>query len=186
MPDNCIIFIGPMGVGKTSIAKKVSAVLNFEYIDIDALRWKYFIKQQDYDEEYVEKLFNEGKEIEAFNYFKPFEARLVVDFLKDKKNGVYDFGAGYSVYNDEALFNKVKTAFSDFEYVIFLRYSNDANESLEALHKRHIDIPDKLYFTLNKEFIESPCNELLATHIIDTKNKSVEQSTESVLSIVSR
>lgn len=155
-----------------------------EYIDVDELRWDCFAQQPDYDNDIVEALFSTSKEIEAFSYFKPFEARMVVDFLKENPCGVFDFGAGYSVYEDERLFNDVKSVFSQYEYVILLRYSDNADESLEALHKRHADISDELYYALNETFIKSPCNELLATHIVDTKDKTIDEVVHLVLKIV--
>lgn len=181
MPNTRIIFIGPMGVGKTSVAKRIAEILKLPYIDIDELRWGYFEQQPDYDHQAVEELFETSQEIKAFAYFKPFEARLVVDFLKEYPGGVLDFGAGYSVYEDQALFEKVRTAFSQCKHVILLRYSDDAQETLEALHKRHEEIPDHLYYALNQAFIESPCNERLATCVIDTKGQTIEAVVNAVL-----
>ena len=184
MINKSIAFVGAMGVGKTSVAKRVSEVLGMPYVDIDELRWDYFSKQPDYDNELVETLFDNSKEVEAFSYLKPFEARLVADFLEEIRNAVFDFGAGYSVYEDEMLFSKVKSAFSFCETVILLRYSDDADEGLAALQKRHPDVADNLYNALNRVFIESPCNIALATHVIDTKDKTVDEIVDSALSIV--
>lgn len=184
MTDNSIILIGPMGIGKTSVSKILANELGLEYIDIDELRWVYFSQQDDFDGELVDKLFGDSKEAEAFTYVKPFEARYVVDMLKKYQSGIFDFGAGYTVYDNEELFTIVKSALASYKYVIFLRYSKDNSESLEALRSRHEDIPDDLYLLLNKAFIESPCNEQLATSIIDTKGKTVSEVADEILEIV--
>ena len=76
---------------------------------------------------------------------------------------------------------KVKAAFSNYRHVIFLRYSEDVAESLDALRKRHPDIPKEVYDALNQEFIESSCNENLATHIINTKNKTIQDVVDLAL-----
>ena len=180
----CSSDLGPMGVGKTSVAKKVSSVLGMDYVDVDEQRWDYFLQQPDYDGLLVERLFNESKGVEAFSYMKPFEARYAVYILTKYPHSVFDFGAGYSVYQDAALFEQVRKAFSRHKYIFFLRYSDDQVESLEALRERHADVPKALYYLLNKEFIESSCNEMLSTYIIDTKNKAIQEIADCVLSKV--
>jgi len=170
-----------MGVGKSSVAKELSVIAGLEYIDADSARWDYFYAQPDYNAEIVERLFNESKGEEAFQYMKPFEARFVLYILDKYPCGVFDFGAGYSVYEDNELFEMVRSAFSKYKYVIFLRYSEDKRESLKSLRERHTDVPEDLYFKLNKGFIESPCNEILATYTIDTKNKSVREVVDVIL-----
>ena len=179
-----ILFIGPMGVGKTSAAKQVASILGMDYVDVDAQRWDYFSRQPDYDARIVDRLFSESRGIEAFSYMKPFEARYAVDILASNAHRVFDFGAGYSVYQSAELFEQVKAAFSKYKNVVFLRYSSDTAESLEALRERHADVPKELYDALNKEFIESPCNQALATHVIDTKGKSTHEVAELVLKLI--
>lgn len=179
--DKSVILIGPMGVGKTTAAKEIAKILDMPYIDVDELRWEYFNRQPDYDGQMVEELFNSGKETEAFRYMKPFEARFSVDLLERQMYGVFDFGAGYSVYEDAALFDKVRAAFAKYKQVIYLRYSDDTAESIEALRDRHEEIPDDLYHFLNEGFVKSPCNEALATYIVDTKGKTAESVIETVL-----
>ena len=184
MFDESILLIGPMGVGKTSAAKAISSTLGMDYIDVDEQRWDYFSQQPDYDGLIVKKLFDESKGVEAFRYMKPFEARYVIDILSKFPCSVFDFGAGYSVYQNMELFEQVRTAFSKHNHIVFLRYSDDPIESLEALRKRHVDIPKELYYALNREFIESPCNEILSTYIIDTKNKAIQEIIDCVLNKV--
>lgn len=181
MYGNKIILIGAMGVGKSSVAKELAKRMNMQYIDIDELRWDYFAQFPDYDEKKVDELFATENEIAAFQYFKPFEAKFTVSVLQKFSSGVFDFGAGYTVYNDENLFSMVKSAFSPYKNVILLRYSTNAAESFEALRSRHADVPEKIYNTLNTEFINSPCNEILATQIINTKGLSVNEIVDVII-----
>lgn len=183
MSVNNIILIGPMGVGKSSAAKALANITGLEYIDVDEMRWDYFSSQPDFNGEMVDKLFDDSKETEAFSYMKPFEARFVVHILGKYPCGIFDFGAGYTVYEDEKLFDMVKSALSNYDYVLFLRYSTDSKESIAALY-RHTDIPKELYSALNKGFIESSCNDLLATHTVDTKGKTIDGVVNSILDII--
>ena len=155
-----------------------------DYIDVDEQRWDYFSQQPDYDGLFVEKLFNESKGVEAFGYMKPFEARYAIDIISKYPRSVFDFGAGYSVYQNTELFEQVKAAFSKHRHIVFLRYSENNVESLEVLRERHTDVPKELYYALNREFIESPCNEILSTYIIDTKNKTIQEIVDCVLAKV--
>lgn len=184
MFDESVLFVGPMGVGKSSVAKAVASALGLSYVDVDEARWDYFSRQPDYDESTVDKLFGESKGAEAFRYMKPFEARYAVDIVANHPCAVLDFGAGYSVYQDMELFDQVRAAFARHKHVVFLRYSEDPAESLEALRARHADVPEALYEALNKEFILSPCNAMLATHTIDTKNKAIAEVVDLVLEAI--
>jgi hypothetical protein len=98
---------------------------------------------------------------------------------------VFDFGAGYTVYECDELFEMVKSAFARYDYVFFLRYSDNHEESLAALY-RHEDIPKEIYCELNKGFIESPCNNILAKHTIDTKDKTIDDVVSLVLENIER
>lgn len=83
------------------------------------------------------------------------------------------------MYDDPALFERVQMAFAPYENIVCLRYTQDPEESLAALSKRH-DLPEELYFHLNRTFIQSPCNGMLARHTVDTKGKTAEQVTDEV------
>lgn len=176
-----IILIGAMGVGKSTVSALLAEKLGLGRIDIDELRWAYFSEMPGYDGAYVDGLFEAGEEQKAFAYMKPFEANLVEVVLSRFEAGVFDFGAGYTVYEDESLFARVEKALAVCENVVLLRYSADNAESLEALRDRHKDIPPALYYSLNKPFIESDCNERLARLAVFTKEKSAEEISEEIL-----
>lgn len=181
MQKESIVVIGPMGVGKTSVSKKLAETLDLEYVDVDELRWEYFSAQPDFDNDVVKGLYQSGDTAGAFHYMKPFEARFVEHIVKKHSAAVFDFGAGYTVYEDNALFLRVKACLSPYRHVVFLRYSPDTQESLDALQTRHAEAPETLYALLNQQFIESPCNGILATHVVDTKDKTVEEVVQEVV-----
>lgn len=178
-----LLLIGPMGVGKSTTAKLLSERLSLPVVDIDVLRWGAFAKMPGFDEALVESFFTNNEGEKAFAYMKPFEAKLVEEVLAEKEEAVYDFGAGYTVYDDPALFGRVQAAFAPYANVIHLRYSSDTAESLAALFQRH-DIPETLYYALNRPFIERPCNGILARHTVDTKGKSPERIADEILAAV--
>ena len=172
-----------MGVGKSSVAKELSKATELEYIDVDEMRWDFFSAQPDYDMQIVDKLFDDLKILDAFCYMKPYEARLVLHILDKYPCGVFDFGAGYTVYESDDLLKTVKSAFSKYDYIFFLRYSDNNEESLAELY-RHEDIPKEIYYELNKSFINSPCNNELAKYTIDTKDKTIDEVTSLILKYI--
>lgn len=181
MAKESVLIIGPMGVGKTSVSKILAETLELSYVDLDELRWDYFFKQPDFDNDAMKDLYQGGNAAAVFTYIKPFEARFVAHIVKEYTEAVFDFGAGYTVYEDAALFTQVKASLAPFRHVVFLRYSSDPQESLAALQTRHAEAPEALYAQLNRQFIESPCNRILATCIVDTKNKTVAEVAQAVL-----
>lgn len=178
-----ILLIGPMGVGKSSVARLLAEALSLPVVDVDQLRWAQFAQMPGYDPAVVEAFFARDEGEKAFDYMKPYEAQLVENILRAPGPGVYDFGAGYTVYEDAALFDRVRRAFAPYAHVVLLRYSPDAAESLAALFARH-DLPENLYYALNRPFIERPCNAMLATHTVDTKGKTAAQAASEVLALV--
>ncbi|PFP23572.1 shikimate kinase [Bacillus sp. AFS073361] len=82
MSDKSIVFIGFMGVGKTTIGKKVATKLNREFIDID----------EQIEKEYnmpVSQIFTEFGETE----FRDREKSLIVS-LAEQKQKVISVGGG--------------------------------------------------------------------------------------------
>ncbi len=180
--NSSIILIGPMGVGKTSVAKIVAEKLNKKYIDIDELRGSYYIKMKGFDMEELMSLTDEA----WYNYMKPFEAQMVKLVLDEFEDAVFDFGAGHSVYKDDEHIASVEKSLKPYKNVIFLRYSLDDQESLNVLDKRHSDVPDEMkpfLRRLNEYMIKSKCNEKFAKYIIDTKSLSIEETAERVINI---
>ncbi|HPJ02420.1 MAG TPA: shikimate kinase [Candidatus Limiplasma sp.] len=185
MATESIAIIGPMGVGKTTVSRKIAQALGLHYIDVDELRWDYFSQQPDFDHQVTKTLYESGNAAGAFQYMKPFEAGYVEAIVEKYSAAVLDFGAGYTVYTDQALFGRVQACFKPFGHVVFLRYSPDPKESLEALQHRHAEAPAELFKMLNREFIESPCNGILATCIVDTKDKTADEVAKEVIKRVS-
>ena len=89
---NEIILIGPMGVGKSSVSKKISEKLNKSHISIDEVRFKYY-EEIGYDkitEECLkkEKGFMKG----VYLYRKPYNLYAIKKILSEFSNCVFDFG----------------------------------------------------------------------------------------------
>lgn len=162
--EKSILLIGPSGIGKTAIGKELSKRTGLEQLSLDrvanedrrnGIRGK-FPNSDDY------KLY-------LFN-------KVIENAKKNNSYGIVDFGAGHSVFESEEKFMQAKELLGDFQNIVLLQYSDDIDESLKVINARSTgDIKDNLHF------ITSECNTSLATMIVYTKNKTIEEIAEEII-----
>lgn len=167
--QNSILIIGPMGTGKSTIARMISTNLNMPQISLD-------------NREQLKQFYSNKK---SFNNFKDFEFYLTSSVLTSLSEPcVIDFGAGHSVYENPILFYEMSKLISKFANVVYMIPSENKEESMEILNSRVLQRNKNLTSqTLNdnRHFISMPCNEQLATIIQYTKDKTPEQISKEIL-----
>ena len=185
---NEIILIGPMGVGKSSVSKRLSEKLNKSHINIDEIRFKYY-DEIGYDKNTVEQLWKEkGFFNGVYRYWKPFELYAIKKILNEYSDCIFDFGAGHSVYEDDKMFQEVQETLNDFKNVILLLPSANSEESIEILSKIYkpeaendVEMIDFIRHT-----IEHHSNNDLAKYIIyGGKIKSIDDLADEIISVIS-
>ena len=185
-----ILLIGPMSAGKSTVAKELSKKLGLQRVELDELRWDYFA-EIDYDEDHVRAIMQEGGGgyAEMFAYWKPFELHALERVLEDYQSAVIDFGAGYTVQDDPALYKRVEAALKSQEQVFLLLPTQDKEESIKILNERlerlllkELGEVNQEALELNKFFVTHPSNQQLATHVVYTLGKSAIQTTEEIIS----
>lgn len=162
-----ILLIGPMGVGKSTVANKLSEKTNLERLSLDA-------------EDILSDIYDNR---DKFDNFKDFEFYLTVTVLTNiNKPYIIDFGAGHSIYENPLMFLEFKKLMSKFSNVVLLMPSENKEESLEIINerisKRNIE---RYQFDDNRHFIESPCNYEVATITEYTNNKNVDEISDEIL-----
>lgn len=187
-----IVLIGPMMAGKSTIGRLLSERLGLPQFILDDLRWEYF-NEIGYDEDEARRIAtSEAGRLGLLDYWKPFEVHAVERVLTDHSNCVIDFGAGYTVQKDEALFGRVQRALAPYKHVILLLPSPDLEESITILNERMAallrehnqpeeHVPDVL--KANEEFVRHPANGRLAKWVSYTQGKTPE---ETCMEIVKR
>lgn len=167
--NNSIILIGPMGVGKSSVAKELSELTNMPKISLD--------NRTQLKDLYANR--------DKFLSKKEFELYLVGSVFNSlKEPAIIDFGAGHSIYKTPLMFYEFQRLMKKFKNVVYLVPSEDKTEALEIINERvqqrgknnSVD-----YEKINKEHLESPCNNLVATMKVCTKGLSVDEVTKKVL-----
>ena len=170
--ENSYLFIGPMGVGKSTAASTLAKEKNLDLISLDNR----------------EQLSNLYKLSDKIKDFKDFEFYLTSSVLTGlQRPSVVDFGAGHSVYESPIMFYEMSKLIKKFNNVIYLIPSESKEESISLLEERiKLRNPGNIDKKLNdnKHFINMPCNENLATTTIYTNNKNVNEINNEILSRV--
>lgn len=183
-----IILIGPSKTGKTTLMKLLGEALNRPYLDLDKLRWDYYV-EIGYDREKGEAIRREGGMQALAAHWKPYDIYAVERVLSDyPTDHVLAFGAGHSVYEDAAQFERAKTGLSPFPHVILLLPSPDVDEAVSQLKARlradEPEMPDDFIDTIgeiNRYFIEHPSNAQLATLTVYTGGKSPAETCHEIM-----
>jgi hypothetical protein len=174
-----IILIGAIGAGKSTVGSLLAKRLNIPQYSMDDLRLGYY-KEIGYDEE----LAKHKRESEGFwgiyQYWKPFEVYAVERILSDYDHCVMDFGAGHSVYEDDALFQRVQKVLAPYSNVILLMPSPDRDESVQILNQRNEYVSDDQP-NINEHFVKHPSNDRLATFTVYTTGKTPKDTCEEIL-----
>ena len=91
MINQNVILIGFMGVGKTSLGKKLARKLNIDFVDTDEI-----IEER--QQKSIVQIFEESGE----DHFRSLEAELIDAFIKEKNTSepkVISVGGGLPVFN---------------------------------------------------------------------------------------
>jgi hypothetical protein len=92
---------------------------------------------------------------------------------------VFDMGAGHTVYEDPALFERVRLALAPFRNVVLLLPSENVEQSLELMEGYDpVLARDR---AINRHFIEHPSNGLLARYTVYWHGLTPEQTRDEVL-----
>ena len=120
---------------------------------------------------------NNFKNADEFNSY--MISKTLERVKKDGSYGIVDFGAGHSVYDDQEIFEKVKSMLKPFKNIVLLLPDKDEEKSLNIMKSRSTgDIRD------NKKFFESPCNKELATITVYGNNRQPLEIAEEVMQCI--
>lgn len=181
-PGEPVILIGPPGAGKTTIGRLLSARLDLPQVSLDALRWDYYA-EWGYDNRLASDIHEHLGFAGLYRYWKPFEAYAVERILAEHHAGIIDFGAGHSVFEDDALFDRVQRVLAPYKHVILLQPSPDLQESVRILNER----PRTTFEgeDLNRHLIDHPSNRSLARAVFYTEGRTPAETRDEILSFIS-
>lgn len=187
MSNSVVILIGPMSVGKSTLAVKLAKKLGVPRVELDDVRGRFY-GEIGYDEKHASNIVGEEGMMGLIQYWKPFEAHAVERALEEFKNCVMDFGAGHSVHENPELFERVKKALEPHKFVVLVLPSPDLDHSVEIVNQRFSELLvnevgkiDPELLDLNEHFVRHPSNGLLAKKTIYTEGRSPTATAEEIL-----
>ncbi len=89
-------------------------------------------------------------------------------------------GAGYSVYEDDTLFERARQALAPYTNVVLLLPSPDVEESMNMLDERTGYAPDT-GFNINHHFATHHSNHDLATLTVYTQGGTPDETCDEIL-----
>jgi shikimate kinase len=177
---NSIVLLGPPRVGKTTVAYLIAEKLNLKVISLDELIFKIY-KIYNYDYGIEEEIRRNGDLKDLFEYWKPFEIKTVEYALTNNSMSIFDFGAGYIIYNNPTLSHRIRRLLLDYRNTFYLVPSSDMHESVKEISQRFQNTEKKEVECLDY-FFDASCQRL-AKYTINTKNKSPLQIRDEILAI---
>jgi len=161
-----IILMGYMGSGKSSVAHKVSEILQVEMLDLDFLIENTLQKS-------IPEIFSDHGEI----FFRKLEHQVLSELLDNEASFVLALGGGTPCYaNNHLLLAR--------DGVVSFYLKASVNTLVERLHKdqkRHPNgrpliakmNPEELYDFVGQHLFERQYYYRHATHILDTDGKDI-------------
>lgn len=174
-----IVLMGPIKVGKTSVAKEIAKRLDREFIDLDDQRERFY-DETSYSGEKAEAQFMKHGIMGWYRYQKPYELYSVKRILEENQNAVIAFGGGQSVYEDKKRMGEFIRLMEPVTNSFLLMPYQDTKASLELLSKR-TKAEEEL--KMNELFVCAKSSRLAAKHILYVEKNTINQISDKVIAL---
>ncbi|MFC4721067.1 shikimate kinase [Geojedonia litorea] len=166
-----IVLIGYMGSGKSSIGKKLAAILKSSYCDLDEV-----IEKKEHRS--ITEIFKEKGEI----YFRTIESKYLIEVLEQNSNSVIALGGGTPCYgNNMDEITKAQGTVSIYLKASINSLSNRLfNEKANRPLIAHLETVEALNEFIGKHLFERSSFYNQCKIVINTDNKSIDEVVESI------
>lgn len=165
--EKTIILIGPMGTGKSSIAK----LLAEKYLEMPRIGLD--------NKEQLKLLYDKRKKFKESKNFEFMLTGMVLSSLTEP--AIIDFGAGHSIYESQALKEKMQEITSNFKNIFLLLPSENKEQSRKILLQRRNIKNGSHKDKDNWHFIIAPDNYKIATDVIYEDYKDPSCTAEEII-----
>lgn len=186
---NQIILIGPLATGKSSIASELSAKTGMLNHPIDKLKW-YYRHKNGYDLYKSTQLLKSQGFSALLNYAKHYFGVMDIKSILNRFEGIIDLGASDTNCFDLKQQSDIINLMKPYENIFLILPCKKKLETIkileERLYRRYQNDALKFpviesYLEMNKNFVNSQTNKLIAKHVIYTNNKSISQISLEIL-----
>jgi shikimate kinase len=178
-PHLPVVLIGPPCAGKSTIADLLSVALAVPQCSTDWGLLRQYYRELGYDEQLAHRLREEEGHQGIERYAEQFGAAAIRRLLAEHGQSIIDFGAGLSMYEDEAHLARVQEVMAPYANVILLLPSPDLDESVQILKERPrgtIHGQDSNLYLLNHHAYAD-----LGKAVIYTQGKTPEETCDEIL-----
>ena len=185
-----IILIGPMGVGKTTLALYLGEKLEVLNYPVDRLKWYYRFKNN-YDLAKGTKILKTYGFHKLSEYFYDyFGNHELAQILNEFRGGIFDFGASHSYYETDNDLEQAQKILAPFSNIIQLLPTDDFATNCKILDarigKRYEDVEWKKdvldsYLEQNRIYMLRDSYSRLARETVYTEGKTIEEIGEEIL-----
>ncbi len=176
-----IILIGPVAVGKTSVARCLAERLELPMITMDQVRVGYYT-ELGYDPELAESLYEKDGAASLWCYVKAFDPYSVERILADYPGHIIDMGGGSSVHEHDDQLERVKRALAPYRNVVLLLPFEDPKASLAFLDERTGWGGRER--NINRILLGHRSNAELATITVYTADRSPEEIADEIVGLI--
>ena len=178
-----IIFIGPVGAGKSTQGQLVAKALNKPSLSLDSVANKYY-EANGFVSSHFHEMKSELGYLAAYRYWWPSLAYAAQQVVREYPDCVIDFGGGHSHYEDESLFMNVSAALSCYSNIILLLPSPNLDKSVLLLRERNSRNWVHNGYDFIEHWVKDDCNHRLSTMTIYTDGKKPEETRDEILNTI--
>lgn len=173
-----LVLIGPIGVGKSTVAPIVADLLGRSTVSVDEVRFEYY-RRAGYDDVTADQFLATGDVFGLTRYWKPFEADAVERVVVDHTDAVLDLGAGHADFPHGPLLDRVAAALEGHFVVLLLPY--DSVEASNDFLRPRVGDQAEVVHELNRTFVASRSFRLLADATVHVAGRTPDQVAAEVV-----
>lgn len=182
-----IILIGPYGAGKGTLARLVAQKLGWFRYSLDDEYYRYLEQMQGFNWSLKKKM-----ETRAWlsPKWQPYNIYVIERFLDEHSEPnepcVFDFGAGYLLYDDREFINRAQQILAPYPNTVLILPSPDREEALQIVldqirrDGRGSRYSDEEINRINGCIIRYHSKHDLAKIVVYTKGKSPEETKDEI------